>query len=202
MERKLWILSAFIVGIVVGALGVGLGVALGVGLSLDFKRCNEVSNISLGTTTLSTTTTPSRTTTSTTTTRSPPPADYIYSNQTFGSFYYKLYGRKTWDAAKRACEEDGAELPVPRSDDENEYFATLRPGQSSIWLGINDVETEGVWVDNDGKRISYQNWRYGEPNNADGGEDAVIIGRWNDSSQWNDARIGSQSIYTLCIFYP
>ena len=201
MERKLWILSAFIVGIVVGALGVGLGVALGVGLSLDFKRCNEVSNISLGTTTLSTTT-------FTTSTTSPAPADYIYSNQTFGSFYYKLYGRKTWDAAKRACEEDGAELPVPRSDDENEYFATLRPGQSSIWLGINDVETEGVWVDNDGKRISYQNWGNGEPNN--GGisygygtqqEDAASIGRWSGSSKWNDAWIEITS-YTLCIFYP
>ena len=160
MERKLWILSAFIVGIVVGALGAGFGVALGVGLYL--KRCNEVSNISLGTTTLSTTTTPSRTTTSTTTTRSPPPADYIYSNQNFGSFYYKF--------------------------------------------GINDVETEGVWVDNDGKRISYQNWRYGEPNNVDGGEDAVCIPRQDslrNNLKWNDHGIFNRDhIYTLCMFYP
>ena len=191
MESKLWILSAFIVGIVVGALGVGLGVALGVGLTSDFKRCNEVSNISLGTTTLST---------STTSTTSPAPAGYIYSNQTFGTFYYKFYEQKTWYDAKRACEKDGAELPVPRSDEENEYFSTL--ATESIWLGINDVENEGVWVDNDGKRISYQNWGYGEPNNVDGGEDAVSIGRWDDSSKWNDARIASQSIYTLCIFYP
>ena len=55
MESKLWILSAFIVGIVVGALGVGLGIALGVGLTS--QRCNDVNNISLGTTTLSTSTT-------------------------------------------------------------------------------------------------------------------------------------------------
>ena len=114
--------------------------------------------------------------------------------------FFRAYPR--YDA-KRACEEDGAELPVPRSDEENEYFATLRQYRTwSIWLGINDVETEGVWVDNDGKRISYQNWGKGEPNNAEpGGEDAVSIGRWSGSSKWNDARIGI-TIYTLCIFYP
>ena len=115
----------------------------------------------------------------------------------------------TWYAAKSNCEKDGAELPVPRSDEENEYFATLgqKNGQNrSIWLGINDLETEGVWVDNDGKRISYQNWRYGEPNNVDGGEDAVCIPRRDslrNNLKWNDHGILNRDhIYTLCILYP
>ena len=49
------------------------------------------------------------------------PADYIYSNQTFGSFYYKFYGINNWISAKLTCEKDRAVLPVPRSDEENEF---------------------------------------------------------------------------------
>ena len=74
MERKWWIVSAFIVGLVIGALGVGS--------LLHWVLA----------TTAKTTSTIKITATAQKTTMTPAPADYIYINQTFGSFYYKFYG--------------------------------------------------------------------------------------------------------------
>ena len=97
---------------------------------------------------------------------------------------------------------------MPRSGEENQFFATLgkKNGQDrSIWLGINDILNERIFVDNDGERISFSNWMDGEPNNGvSGNQHAAWIPRSmnGDNLEWDDARIGSQVIYTLCIFYP
>ena len=190
IERKWWIFSAFIVGLVIGALGVGSLVHWVLA------------------TTAKTTSTIEITATAQKNIMTLAPADYIYSNQTFGSFYYKFYGINNWISAKLTCEKDRAVLPVPRSDEENEFFATLgqKNGQDrSIWLGINDILNERIFVDNDGERISFSNWMDGEPNNGvSRNQHAAWIPRSmnGDNLEWDDARIGSHVIYTLCIFYP
>jgi len=50
-------------------------------------------------------------------------------------------------------------------------------------IGYSDAATEGSFVWQDGSLSTYENWRPGEPNNTDGGEDYVTIsagGSWND----------------------
>ena len=133
------------------------------------------------------------------------PKDYIYSHQTFGTFFYKFYDNMDWWSAKNICDQHGAVLPVPKSFEENEYFATLglQNGQNRhIWLDINDISNEGVFVDHDGKPITFTNWMSGEPNNA-GDEDAVYIPRFkHDNLQWNDLGTHHDFPYALCVFYP
>ena len=132
------------------------------------------------------------------------PSDYIYSHQPFGSFFYKLYDKMDYTAAKNTCEQLGAVLPVPRSTEENEYFGTIgRNHDKHIWLGINDIVNEGEFVDNDGLPISFQNWNTGQPDNV-GNEDAVELQSSEDHSigfKWNDIRESSGNAAPLCVFY-
>lgn len=60
------------------------------------------------------------------------------------------------------------------------------PGmQIGVWLGFTDIQKEGHFKAlSNGKKITYSNWRKGEPNNDHGKEDCVVyqidIPGWND----------------------
>ena len=92
----------------------------------------------------------------------------------------------TYNAAKTQCESDGAFLAIPRSEAENDYIADLIPNVN-IWIGINDIDQEGVFVAVDGSDITYTNWDLNEPNNYNN-EDAVHIrvGHSKRQKAWND----------------
>ena len=90
-----------------------------------------------------------------------------------------------WRDGKSLCERDGAALPVPLSDEENKFIADLNYHEDT-WLGINDLETEGTFVDNDKNPITYSNWYRGEPNNSNGEDIAHIWGHPDKYPQWND----------------
>ena len=132
------------------------------------------------------------------------PSDYIYSEQPFGTFFYKLYDKMDYTSAQNTCTQDGAVLLVPRSIEENEFFGMLgRENNKHIWLGINDIVDEGQFVDNDGIPISFQHWNTGQPDNV-GDEDAVELQSSEDHAigfKWNDIRESSTNAAPLCVFY-
>ena len=133
------------------------------------------------------------------------PWDYVYSQQPFGSFFYKLYDKMDYTAAQNTCKQFGAVLPVPRSMEENEYFGMLgREHDKHIWLGINDIVNEGDFVDNDGLPISFQHWNNGQPSNSFGNENVVELQSSEDHSigfKWNDIRESNTNAAALCVFY-
>ena len=53
-----------------------------------------------------------------------------------------------------------------------------------MWIGLNDMNQEGRWQWNDGKRLtlSEQQWRSGQPNNYKEQDCAEI----DDSGKWGD----------------
>ena len=58
-----------------------------------------------------------------------------------------------------------------------------------IWIGAIRQGTGFVWVD--GARLNYTNWKSGEPNDFQGSEDCVTMGKKGSSiaslgAQWND----------------
>jgi hypothetical protein len=58
-----------------------------------------------------------------------------------------------------------------------------------IWLGINDIENEDVWVADDGLELNYFNWMSAQPDNNGNNEHAVHIWR-NQNGRWNDHVLG------------
>ena len=123
--------------------------------------------------------------------------DYFFVTESWGSRFYKVYREEmTYNAAKTQCESDGSFLAIPRSETENYYIADLIPN-SNIWIGINDIDQEGLFVAVDGSNITYTNWDSGEPNNEGSAhnEDAVHIYTdrdWVGSHRqhtWNDINV-------------
>ena len=84
---------------------------------------------------------------------------------------------------------------------ENDFIASQFP-VGGIWLGINDNDTEGTWVAEDGSALNYFNWHSGEPNGG-GNENAAHIFepriRIDGDATWNDS--GESALNNvLCIF--
>ena len=74
-----------------------------------------------------------------------------------------------------------------------------------IWIGGNDIETEGTWFwTTSGREIDEFHWSYGhhgQPNNLNGNQDCIAIsGDRNHGGLWNDLSCDS-SYYFICEFY-
>jgi len=105
------------------------------------------------------------------------------------SMYFLNPQSMTGDEAQLFAESLGANLISIQSQAENDCVlnALNAIGESgTIWIGLNDVATEGTFVWYDQSPVGYTNWATGEPNQS-GNEDCVQIfpggsepGRWND----------------------
>ena len=99
----------------------------------------------------------------------------------FGVHCYKYFGeRLSWYDAQARCEQEGGHLTSIHSAEENLFVTSLQPKDSArdsgIWIGGNDIDTEGIWEWTDGSTWNFQIWRYGEPNAAFINEDCADLG--------------------------
>jgi hypothetical protein len=67
-------------------------------------------------------------------------------------------------------------------------------GTNGLWIGLNDLTTEGQWVWSSGEPVTFLNWAPGEPNNGSTLEEDAgqLLGtasglaqwQWNDETEW------------------
>ncbi|KAM6168132.1 low affinity immunoglobulin epsilon Fc receptor [Erethizon dorsatum] len=105
--------------------------------------------------------------------------------------YYFGKGPKQWIEARFTCEDLEGRLVSIHSQEEQD-FLTKHANKEDSWIGLRDLDIEGEFIWMDGSSVDYSNWQPGEPNNADQGEDCVMIlgsGKWNDAfcRSWLDA---------------
>ncbi|XP_069316682.1 mannose-binding protein A-like isoform X1 [Eulemur rufifrons] len=84
---------------------------------------------------------------------------------------------------KALCAELRATVAAPRNAEENRAIQDV--AKDIAFLGITDEATEGQFAYVTGERLTYSNWKSGEPNDFGSGEDCVIVlteGIWNDVS--------------------
>ena len=120
------------------------------------------------------------------------PFDYIFSENSWGNSFYKIYNTKmNYADAKAKCESDGTFLAYPRSETESDFIGGLITDEQWMWIGINDIENEGLFVGADGREISWTDWANGEPDGiyfsegvemATGVEMTGLTGNWRDRS--------------------
>ena len=105
-----------------------------------------------------------------------------------GGHCYMFFEALTpWSVALGACNAIGptTHLATPTSLAENEVIAALVGPQADVWMGGNDQMIEMQWQWVTGEAFAFDNWRTGEPNDANVGEDCMVMevdngGTWDD----------------------
>lgn len=89
----------------------------------------------------------------------------------------------------------GGHLVTINNQAEQDWLATAFT-QDGLWIGINDITQEALYVWLSGESVTYTNWAPGEPNNQSGlgGEEDAAIMNWNPSGQWNDVPVTDSRI--------
>ena len=66
----------------------------------------------------------------------------------------------TKSEAIQQCTNDNARLPIPTSDEENDFYFYLhnRDNKYGGWIGINDETKEGKWVTDNREELSWFSW--------------------------------------------
>ncbi|MEJ1281868.1 Fc receptor IgE low affinity II alpha polypeptide [Cricetulus griseus] len=95
--------------------------------------------------------------------------------------YYFGKGPKQWIQARFACSDLEGRLVSIHSQEEQDFL--MKHISKDSWIGLRDLNVEGQFIWMDGSPVGYSNWSPGEPNNAEQGEDCVLM---RESGQWND----------------
>lgn len=101
--------------------------------------------------------------------------------------------KKTFHVASDDCIAKGGTLGTPLTGDENDQlYSYIRQSigpEEHIWLGINDMVTEGQWVDQSGSSVRFKNWETEITLQPDGGrsQNCAILsttanGKWFDEN--------------------
>ncbi len=100
---------------------------------------------------------------------------------------------KEWNDARRNCQKLGGDLAKITSAAENQFISDLITKQEKTglgaWIGLHrKADKKFYWVDGALDLTGYKGWNYGEPNNANkGDEDCVnMIGTGSAKGRWND----------------
>ncbi|XP_041977472.1 macrophage mannose receptor 1-like [Aricia agestis] len=106
---------------------------------------------------------------------------YKYLEET-KSFYKFHTVHKKWEDAKSICEMEGATLFYPQDEEEaNAVISYWNATQTFLWIyiGISTPTVKEIFETVDGLPIEdvYDNWAPGEPNNAGGVEECVVLRR-------------------------
>ncbi|KAM4749165.1 hepatic lectin-like [Rhinophrynus dorsalis] len=116
-----------------------------------------------------------------------------------GSCYYISQTKSNWMKARSVCERKQSYLAVITSENEQKFLTekTATGIGSRYWIGLNDMEEEGVWtwVDGTNYTTSYKFWKKGEPNNDKRNEDCAHM--WT-RGEWNDVHCTYDQCYAIC----
>ncbi|XP_076016940.1 tetranectin [Genypterus blacodes] len=101
--------------------------------------------------------------------------------------------RKNFHTASDDCIAKGGSLGTPLTADENDqlydYVRQSIGPEEHIWLGVNDIVTDGQWLDQSGSGLRFKNWETEITLQPDGGrgQNCAILsttakGKWFDEN--------------------
>ncbi|XP_046997919.1 macrophage mannose receptor 1-like [Schistocerca americana] len=115
------------------------------------------------------------------------PRTYVYVAPQGLFAVYRFHRR--YHHARIYCAQEGGRLAVPESMNVYKKLQKLIKDEIDklAYIGVQDMETEGTWLDIDGNKPPLLPWRKGEPNNYDD-EDCGVIhpdgGLLDDRACW------------------
>ncbi|XP_071943825.1 uncharacterized protein [Antedon mediterranea] len=122
-------------------------------------------------------------------------------------YHFKLDVGLSFTDAQDYCSGKGGYLVVIDSEDENVYITQSMvdlTDKTYVWIGINDIEEEGIWVPEAPMFTSYTNWNPGQPDNYVNydGEHCAHLQVQNGRGGWNDIPCSFNYMGTVCEFQP
>ena len=146
-------------------------------------------------------------------------ADCLAEGVYDGRSYMLCRDLLSWQQAVEDCGTRGMQLVTIRDQAENDFVFDLARSHidsGAIWLGANDMDTEGEWkwVDDDDDTVSFtcaaqspypceggfSNWNTNEPNNVRGGNEhcAVMRAGTDAGGNWNDTLCDLLGVQYVC----
>ncbi|KAJ8009058.1 hypothetical protein DPEC_G00084900 [Dallia pectoralis] len=116
---------------------------------------------------------------------------------------YRAY--ETYAGAAQKCLQRGGRMAMPRDRKDQEALADyvkafFQPGNWPVWLGINDLRSEGLYLFEDNTRVTYFQWRkHFLSSQPDGGKRENCVAMASDDGDWWD-NYCDRSMYYLCEF--
>ncbi|KAM8833255.1 collectin-11 isoform 1-T1 [Synchiropus picturatus] len=116
------------------------------------------------------------------------PAAVAGIKETDSKIYLMVKEEKRYFDAEAHCQSRGGHLAMPKDETANTAIAgyITEAGLSRVYIGIHDLDQEGVFTYVDRSLVStFNKWRRGEPNNAYDDEDCAEMlasGEWTDVS--------------------
>ncbi len=114
----------------------------------------------------------------------------IITTATYNNHTYHLITAQSWPSAQAEALSLGGNLVTINDAAENAFVAnTFTPTYGTVWIGFNDVATEGSFEWVSGQPVTFTNWAPFEPNNL-GNEDFTHLngpaGPFGGLGTWND----------------
>ena len=71
--------------------------------------------------------------------------EYIYVEKEWGSLFYRHIGKQKRSQAKLICANggDAVHLPIPRFEDENEFYRS-HFADENLWLDVSNIDNDGL----------------------------------------------------------
>ncbi|XP_015999540.2 C-type lectin domain family 17, member A isoform X2 [Rousettus aegyptiacus] len=110
-----------------------------------------------------------------------------------GKCYYFSASTKSWDEARKFCQENYSHLVIISSIAEQNFVSKAHRSPRVHWLGLSDRDHEGEWKWLDGSPITLSFWDPEEPNNIYD-EDCASM---NKGGTWNDLSC-NKATYWIC----
>uniref|UniRef100_A0A3Q3MEK2 Mannose receptor, C type 1b n=1 Tax=Labrus bergylta TaxID=56723 RepID=A0A3Q3MEK2_9LABR len=106
-----------------------------------------------------------------------------------GHCFQLIRQAQTWSGAQKGCRKEGGDL-VSIYHVEDQSFVISQLGYASIdelWIGLNDVRTEGLFDWSDHSAVTFTSWEFGKPAASTDADDCVLIrgevwNRWCDET--------------------
>ncbi|XP_057629309.1 C-type mannose receptor 2 isoform X2 [Chionomys nivalis] len=100
-------------------------------------------------------------------------------------YQFNFQSTLSWREAWASCEQQGADLLSITEIHEQTYINGLLTGYSStLWIGLNDLDTSGGWQWSDNSPLKYLNWESDQPDNP--GEENCGVIRTESSGGWQN----------------
>jgi hypothetical protein len=117
----------------------------------------------------------------------------ILSTATYNGHTYYLLSSDNWTNSESYAQSLGGHLATINDEAESAFvfntFTEKGKINRGLWIGLNDVDSEGSFVWASGEAVAFTKFAVGEPNNGGSGEDYVHMFYPSDSRApfWNDA---------------